>query len=139
MVMIRPNSQHEKSIKSVLDDIKKLSSMSQLSPDQYAPEGKLAEEVAKNVKIKATQLRKIFHYVKNLRRSFQKTGFRRSEIALMMPMLAYSAGRDLIPEDFYELMVLCFDKKCKTGEDFESAASFLEAIMAYHKFHHPKD
>lgn len=129
------NRPQQSQIQPAIDRVRSLKSMSQLMPEDYAPQGKLAELVAQKVAINPTQLRKIFHYVKDLRRTFQKEKFDRGKLALMMPMLAYSRGRDLIPEDFYQLMVLCFSDKCNTSEDFESATRFLEAVMAYHKYY----
>lgn len=120
--------------------ISKLPSMSHLRPEDYAEPNGLADIVAKT-EVKATQLRKIFHYIKDLKREFQKSNasFNRAKVALIMPSLAYAKGRGHIPEEFYNLLVLCFgESKCRSAEDFESAANFLEAIMAYHKFHNPK-
>jgi CRISPR-associated protein Csm2 len=121
-----------------------LPSMSKLDPAVYAEPGGLADAVVLSAgrDLKATQLRKIFHYIKNLQRQFQKSdvGFNRNKVALIMPSLAYAKGRRLIPDKFFDLLALCFGQaKCRTVEDFDSAANFLEAIMAYHKFHNPKD
>lgn len=126
-------------ISKVRKFIENLPSMAALKPEDYAEINGLAEIVAKQ-EIKATQLRKIFHYIKDLKRQFQRSssGFDRAKVALIMPSLAYAKGRKLIPDEFYELLVLCFGpKKCQSAADFESATNFLEAIMAYHKYHHP--
>lgn len=120
--------------------IRTLPSMSHLKPEDYAEPDGLADVVART-EVKATQLRKIFHYVKELKREFERTDtkFNRAKVALIMPSLAYAQGRKLIPAEFYELLKLCFGpEKCKSADDFRSAADFLEAIMAYHKYRHPK-
>jgi CRISPR-associated protein Csm2 len=122
--------------------IRALPSMSALKPDEYAEKDGWADIVAADRDIKATQLRKIFHYVKDLKREFQRSepNINRGKVSLLMPMLAYAHGRKHIPKDFFELLTLCFGQdKCKTADDFESAVNFLEAIMAYHKYHNPKD
>jgi CRISPR-associated protein Csm2 len=86
--------------------------------------------------LKATQLRRFFHKIKQIQRQVEMTGkFKYEQVASVMPVLAYARGRKLIPEEFYELMKLCFgSEKCKSPEDFLAAASFLEAVMAYHKY-----
>lgn len=120
--------------------IRNLPSMSHLKPEDYAEPDGLADVVART-EIKATQLRKIFHYVKELKREFEKTDtkFNRAKVALIMPSLAYAQGRKLIPAEFYDLLKLCLGpEKCNSADDFRNAADFLEAIMAYHKYHHPK-
>lgn len=126
-------------IQDVQKSIRALPSMSALDPKDYAEKDGWADIVAKTSIIKANQLRKIFHYIKELRREFQKnnSNFNRAKVALLMPSLAYAQGRDLIPKDFFELLILCFGQdKCKTAQDFESASNFLEAILAYHKYEH---
>lgn len=129
------------SIHDVQKHIRALPSMSAIKPDEYAEKDGWADVVARTGEMKATQLRKIFHYIKDLKREFQRTDskFNRAKVALIMPSLAYAKGRGHLPSEFYELLTLCFGQdKCKTAADFESAADFLEAVLAYHKFHHPK-
>jgi CRISPR type III-A-associated protein Csm2 len=126
----------------IFAEIKKYKSMSELPIEAFAEEGQLADkfilDLNKNSRgINATQLRKFFHAIKKIQRQAQKEEkFDRSEVARLMPMLAYAVGRnELIPRDFYELMKLCFgSEKCTTKDDFLRAADFLEAVMAYHKF-----
>lgn len=121
-------------------EIQKLPSMAALLPERYAEVDGLADnfvQIMPKGKLNPTQLRKVFHQIKDLQREFKHGDtFNRGRIALIMPTLAYAKGRDLIPNEFYQLMTLSFGKdKCRTREDFESAASFLEAIMAYHKYY----
>lgn len=126
-------------VQEVLAQLRGLKSMSELSSERYSEETGLAFAFVSQLpkgKLKPTQIRKVFHQVKDIQKEFKKGGdFNRARVALIMPTLAYSVGRDLIPKEFYELMKLCFgSEKCKTRQDFESAANFLEAIMAYHKY-----
>jgi len=131
------------SYQEIKDELARLPSMSALEPKDYAEEDGLANAFvvalgAGQMQLKPTQLRKVFHQVKDLQRQFKtnSTTFDRSRVALIMPTLAYAAGRKLVPLEFYEVMKLCFGKgKCETLDDFTSAAAFLEAIMAYHKYH----
>ena len=129
------------SIVEIKQEIQKLPSMSALKTEDYADEGKLAENLVLIVgkALKPTQLRKIFHHVKDLQKELEShhdEKFDRSKVALIMPALAYAVGRELIPKDFYEVMKMIFGaEKCKTREDFITAANFLEAVLAYHKYH----
>ncbi|MEJ5201161.1 MAG: type III-A CRISPR-associated protein Csm2 [Anaerolineales bacterium] len=121
----------------VKSKIEQLPKMANLKPEDYAGRCGWAESVVKDQgsKLKATQLRKIFHYVKSLKREFKDQGnFNRAKVVLIMPTLAYAVGRNLITEEFYELLTTMLNK-CQTSQDFESVANFLEAIMAYHKYH----
>lgn len=127
-------------IREIQEQIRALPSMASLTPEKYAEEGGLAESFVLEIRgdLKPTQLRKVFHHIKDLQREIKQKpeAFNRAKLALIMPTLAYSVGRKLIPQEFYDLMKLCFGpEKCKTRADFESAANFLEAIMAYHKYH----
>ena len=126
-------------IQQITSELKALKSMSDLSPERFAEEDGLAESFVRQIRgdLKTTQLRKVFHQVKNLKLKYNKSDeeFNRGQIALIMPTLAYSVGRGYIPKEFYDLMKICFgSEKCKTKADFNTAADFLEAIMAYHKY-----
>lgn len=133
-----------KSKQEVLRTIGSLPGMANLPVNDYSEEGGLADSFVVGLKedreaLKATQLRRFFHQIKFLQRQVERSNdasFDRTGIAQVMPVLAYAAGRALIPKDFYELMKLCFgQQKCRTKADFLSAANFLEAVMAYHKYH----
>lgn len=124
--------------------IEGLAHMKDLKVEDFAEEGGLAQSLIKDVgrDLKATQLRRFFHYVKDIAQGYKLDGdksFSRAEVAALMPLLAYAKGRGLIPENFYKVMKTIFGpKKCTDREDFLTAANFLEAIMAYHKFEYPK-
>jgi len=129
-------------VNQIIEEIKNLDSMAKLDPEKYAEFGGYAERFVKECnkdninKLNANQLRKIFHYVKGLKREFHQTDFERHKVSMIMPLLAYAKGRNLIPEYFYELMKVCFGKeRCKTKEDFNESVNFLEAIVAYHKYY----
>ena len=122
----------------VIQNIKGLPHMADLPVDKYAEEDGWADSFVQNLRseLKATQLRRFFHQVKQLKLQAERSGeFQRSNLAQVMPTLAYAVGRKLIPQAFYDLMILCFgQQRCNTKEDFLAAANFLEAIMAYHKY-----
>jgi CRISPR type III-A-associated protein Csm2 len=128
-------------MRTIMQKMQSLTSMSDLKVEDYAEEGGLADSFVMVVgrDLKPTQLRKVFHHVKDLQRELQNNPqeqFDRAKVAMVMPLLAYAVGRKLVPPDFYNLMKVAFGaEKCRTQADFDSAANFLEAIMAYHKFH----
>lgn len=115
--------------------------MKDLPAEVFAEVGGLADRFVQEInvsRLKPTQLRRIFHLIKDMQREFQhdKASFSRGKIAIIMPQLAYAYGRDLIPREFYEMLTYCFGRdKCVTQEDFDNAADFLEAVMAYHKYY----
>jgi len=125
-------------VEQVKDHIRGLNSMSELEPKYFAEEGGLADSLASGLGsgLKPTQLRKIFHAIKDMRRQVERQlEFDRTELALIMPTLAYAAGRNLLPKDFYEVLKLCLGReRLRTKEDFLRTADFIEAVMAYHKY-----
>lgn len=125
-------------IKDVIVELGKIKQMRDLDAEKYAVQGGWADVVAQQASIKPTQLRRIFHYIKDLKLKVQRDekAFTRAKMAMLMPMLAYARGRNHIKEDFYQVLTTCFaPQRCSTAEDFVEAANFLEAVMAYHKYH----
>lgn len=116
-----------------------------LAPADFAPEGLVADHLARDFKDKlnATQMRKVFHTIKRIERGLkgklkeQPLGAEeRSEISLLSPSLAYAVGRELLPKDFYDLMKTCLaSDKMQTVEDFRRLTQLLTAILAYQKYH----
>jgi CRISPR type III-A-associated protein Csm2 len=129
-------------ISEVKAQLKEISVMTDLKLEDFAEEGKLADSIADHFgeKLKATQLRKVFHKIKLIEREVKKAHkqdeeFKRSSLLELMPILAYSTGRGLIPKEFYEILKECFSsERLKTNADFLRVAQFMEAIMAYHKY-----
>lgn len=131
-------------IKEVIREFNKLAQIGQLAPSEFAEEGGLADRLVSNrddrEKLNSTQLRKVFQQIKGLEREVRKKKegdqFDRSRLLNLMPMLAYAAGRGLLPLDFYNLLRghLLNKDKLKTNQDFLRTAKFLEAVMAYHKY-----
>ena len=131
-------------IQDVIKELKQLKQMRDLDAEKYAAQGGWAEVVArgkiygKEEKIGATQLRRVFHNLKDTKMKVDRKQeeFNLAELALLMPRFAYAAGRKNIPHWFYEILTICFGKeRCRTREDFIEASNFLEAIMGYHKYY----
>ena len=81
--------------------------------------------------LSASQLRNIFSKIRAKRVA--------SEIQLNRPKLAYAAARQTSQDardviDFFEKIAA----KVKSDEQAVNFVAFLEAIVAYHKFHHGK-
>jgi len=139
-------SAHLQAIKSAIGN----QPMADFKPEKFAEREGLAEQFIKAIKddkkargLNSTQLRKIFHQVKKLEQQFRSKNhdyvIPRTEIAMLSAQLAYASGRDLIPNDFFELVTYCLDfKRCSTKADFDNVAKFLEALMAYHKYYSTK-
>ena len=128
-------------VEQIKNHIQKLRSMSDLKPEDFAEEDGLADSLVQELKrlrrdLKPTQMRKVFHAIKDMRRKVERQQeFDRTELALIMPMLAYAVGRDLLPRDFYDVLKLCLgSERLRSREDFLRAADFIEAVMAYHKY-----
>ena len=133
-------------IKQVLERVNLLSTMSELDPSEFAEENGLADSLAQKFKkdeLKPTQLRKIFHALKQIERGIKienpEDKLDRTQIMKLLPELAYASGRGLIPKDFYDLMKTCLSsQKLKTNSDFMRLMDFLTAILAYHKMRRSK-
>jgi CRISPR-associated protein Csm2 len=129
---------------SVKSHIEGLARMKDLELALFTEEGGmadcLAEEFGKSRKLKATQLRRVFHTLKNVRRGMGPgSQFDRSALLPIMPVLAYAAGRELLPPEFYHILRLCLgQQRLQNAEDFIRTVDFVEAIMAYHKYRYPK-
>jgi CRISPR-associated protein Csm2 len=127
-----------KDINDVKKKINELTSFHDLEVEYYAVENGAACIIAEKINDKVTQLRKFFHKIKNMdiklkcRRNEEPLVY--TEIALLLPELAYAKGRNLISPDFYDIMKSSLQKeKLKTVGDFKKLVSFLSAILAYQK------
>jgi len=133
---------------TILEELKKTGTLAELlDPEYFAEPGQVAERLAekyvKSGELKPTQLRKIFHALKEKERSLKGKNDEegldpgtKAELRLFIPELAYACGRKLIPKDFYELMTLCLSSsKLQRVGDLRILMRFLEAVLAYHKYH----
>ncbi|MEO0091507.1 MAG: type III-A CRISPR-associated protein Csm2 [candidate division WOR-3 bacterium] len=125
------------------EQIKKFSDLTEksLKPEEYAKPDGWAESIAKEQKdkIKTAQLRKFFNKIKSLQRNKSDIKTIKLELIKLIPQLAFAKGRNVISKDFYDLLMACIwgNNTCriKSKEEFDNFVSFLEAIVAYHKFH----
>ena len=136
----------------IIDIIKKIDSlqnMSELDEKTIAEENGYAESVARDrdikKRLKTTQLRRIFDRVKTIERNLNEHGWDavRSDFYMLRPELAYAKARKLIPDQFFRLVDACM-KQVDKGDNEQKRSNyarfvrFLEAIVAYHKYHEVK-
>lgn len=116
-----------------------------LKPDDFAPEDAVASQIALayKEKLKPTQTRRIFNTIKQIESTHKTDGDGvalsdddRMRLTLLGPDLAYAAGRELIPKEFYDIIKLMLSRdKLQTVGDLRRLVQFLTAIVAYQKYH----
>jgi len=135
-------------VKDVISKIKELNSLNELEPKKYADEGGYADKIANQFSgrggddrvLNSNQLRKFFGAIRDIESKEEDWDEIEPQFYLLKPKLAVSVGRKLIPRDFYDLMMACMSK-VDVGDNenkiknFKTLVSFLEAIVAYRKFH----
>ena len=103
--------------------------------------------------LKKTQLRKFFNQIKNLEHRLKSKKSNEDlsnedlnkikiEVLALIPKLAYSKGRDLIDDEFYNFMkALLLRLKNDMNENakdvFEKFVNILESVLAYYTYHFP--
>lgn len=133
---------------NIIDELEREGSFSELLRiEDFAEEKKVADQLAWEFRksLKPTQLRRIFHAIKEVERSVKEAkkddekdlpSEERSRILRLLPELAFARGRDLIPHKFYKLMRISLGaEKLKTVKDLRVFVEFLTAVLAYHKYH----
>jgi len=129
------------SIEDVKRDINALKKLSDLEVKKYADTGGYADIIAQaNRNLKTTQLRKFFGAIRNMEKNADSWKNIEADFYLLKPQLANARGRDLIPRSFYDIMMKIMEKVDRGDdeeklENFRVFVSFLESIVAYHKFH----
>lgn len=151
--MNRQYHQYDDQIDKITQEIKRARKLSEiLKPKVFAPPGGWAFIITKQIKeqagkkdpktkkkfpqLKTSQLRKVFAEVKDIcEKRIKGISQNETELYLLYPKLAYAQGRDLMPRNFYELIVACLDKLKENAdkEDFEMFKEFMTAIVAYNK------
>jgi len=110
-----------------------------LKPDGYAQEV-VKENTHPKIKIKLTrvQLRKVFSEFKYVYDDYMKNKEKvkvKIRLYKLYPILQYQANRELIGENFKNLMWAILDTLVSNDEDFdknlENSYEFLKALVAY--------
>jgi len=120
-------------------EIKGLERMSELSAEKLVSfADNLGEFLAKRARLKTSQIRKFLDAVNSIksrgRAKKEETSFFQRETLLLKPKLAYAAGRQNEVKPLMEVLDPCMDK-VKNEQDFLCFSRFVEAIIAYHRFH----
>jgi len=96
-----------------------------------------AAQIARNTKIKRTQLRKIFAEFKRVFDSYRKNKSLGEEeltaLYMLFPTLEYQKNRRLLREDFVRMMEAVIDSVINnpSEENVKRAEYFLTALVAY--------
>ena len=103
----------------------------------------IGEYLALKVRLKTSQLRKIFDKLKNIEANVKsgKLGDKSlaKEAILLKPILVYTASKH--PRTVGPLVELLSPavEKIKNREDFDALIKLTETILAYHRYHGGKD
>ncbi len=111
---------------------------------------KKAEEFGIRLKerdVKSSQFRRVFGHIKKIQNDVESKKYEKTadipgeilkEILLLKPKMAYTAGRHKNLKDFYDVVVT-FVNGMKTVMEFNRFYDFVEATLAYHRYHGGKD
>ncbi len=83
-----------------------------------------------------TQLRKVFDSFKKLEMDLNLQ-FSRDEVLMLKPRLAYAVSRTAALRNLYRVLDQAIDRVYSL-EDFKKLVQFVEAVLAYYKYHHPR-
>lgn len=78
--------------------------------------------------IKMNQLRNFFNEIKVM-----KTKFSKEDKVKLETNLAYDYGRNVITKEFFEIVSRSL-AKTNSPEDFKNFVTFIESLIAYHKY-----
>ncbi|MDR3292436.1 MAG: type III-A CRISPR-associated protein Csm2 [Methanobrevibacter sp.] len=144
----RNSDNRNSDIDNIISEISKVKMLKDLKAKEYADEKGYADKIAKhfsgrNNELKTNQLRKLFGALRDIESKEGNWEEIEPQFYLLKPKLAYDAGRNLIPKDFYKLMMNIL-RKVDIGnvedknQNFKTLINFLEAIVSYRKFYGDK-
>lgn len=125
----------------IAGELERLETMKSLSAErlvEYAEE--VGDFLANKVRLKTSQIRRFLDAVTRIKsKSFgnKDVDFERESL-LLRPKLAYAAGRQDQVKPLMAVLDPCM-RKVKGEEDFLNFARFVEAIIAYHRYHGGRD
>lgn len=135
-------------LQRVKEKIKNLPSFKYYEVEDFVKFGGDADKITNQLKtsdIKTSQLRKFFAAIKDIELHIKEKKWdeqAKMDFYLLMPVLAYANGRKVISDEFFALMKISMEKVGSgktedTIDDFNIFVKFLEAIVAFYKFHRP--
>lgn len=101
----------------------------------------------KDKNVKRSQFRRVFTHIKKIQANVENKKLGKTadipgeilkEILLLKPKMAYTAGRHKSIKDFYDVVVK-FVNGMKTVTEFNRFYDFVEATLAYHRYHGGRD
>ena len=99
---------------------------------------KIGESLARGG-LKTTQIRKFLDAVNTIKsKGEQEDNYYKNHCMFLKPRLAYAAGRQQEVKPLMTVLEPCIDK-IQGKEDFTHFHRFVEAIVAYHRFHGGRD
>ncbi|MBC7254369.1 MAG: type III-A CRISPR-associated protein Csm2 [Actinobacteria bacterium] len=131
---------------SVVDEIVKkvgaLGKLEELSADDLVSFCDRFGHELKEEKVTNSQIRKVFTEIKHMHLEARSPGsqavFNPDRVKLLKPKIAYLAAREKKLGSFKKVMDALIDK-VRDARDFGRLAAFMEAVIAYHKYHGGKD
>ena len=88
----------------------------------------LGQKLARN--LKTSQIRKVYGAVKKIQMSDK---FRRNDLLMLKPKLAYAAARNDEVTDLKDALTQAIDRVGDDPQRFKNFVDFFEATLAYHK------
>jgi len=90
----------------------------------------------KNKGLKTTQIRRFLDGIRRIDAAADKDHFKRDDVVLLKPKLAYAAGRDQRKvKPLMEVLNPAIDAVKDDYNDFKKLINLIESIVAYHKFY----
>ena len=125
-------------IRDLATKIGKLEKMAQFSPEDLVKSAEMMGDLLANTaRLKTSQIRKFLDAVNTIKSKGmgrKEASFFEKETILLKPRLAYAAGRNKEVRPLMEVLDPCMSK-VKDEADFFNFSRFVEAIVAYHRFH----
>ncbi len=134
----------EDEIRNILTDIGQLDKLKNLDIKKFSDEKGYADLLAIKLRgMKTGQIRKFFGEIKTIERKLVGgEDWKNVEIEFyhLKVSLVNAFARNLIKEEFYHIVKIALSKvdigtDAEKKENFKMLVKFLEAIVAYHKFH----
>jgi CRISPR-associated protein Csm2 len=126
----------------VVKEITSLKTLSTMETDKLVDLAEKMEDfLANRIRLKTSQIRKFLDAVNEIKSkgTQEKEGnFFRSECMLLKPKLAYAAGRQDEVKPLMTVLAPCIDR-VHSKNDFDRFYRFVEAIIAYHRYHGGRD
>jgi len=128
-------------ILNILNKINNLKKLSDLSYEDIDIYGEKLGEVMSDVGLTTTQMRRIYSTIIDIKRKVER-GLEKdtliSQLYILRPWLAYTAGRNKRAKLLCDIIRMSINK-VKDTEDLDKLHKFMQAILAYHKYHGGRD